>query len=315
MNTSYSPVGLQIDNLRIAGKALSETQIAELRNAGGSVSTANTVSDGTTQLQAEFGDTGSGAGADMLNAEEQAILEARAGDSLTPALEYESDEAAIIAKLERDLAAERQKVSELEAELAALRAETESSSTPADNSTGTRPVPVGDPVYSNVAGLDGNTILTNEIEGFFLRSITLTDGAADLPCEYTYGVADDLMPTTTPYAGSLPGCSSYGQHWLGVNLPDSVISRLAVCGRGTGSANQISGLRVWGQYVAGDGSLSYRPSASEYFNDTCNGDWSPSVVCPADTVGTGIVVHGRTTRDGLPTITGLQLICRSVGMR
>jgi hypothetical protein len=191
------------------------------------------------------------------------------------------------------------------------------------------PVPVGNPVYSDIAGLEGVEIRQLDSAGQFLRRINL-DGAhpvpgptAILPCRLAIsngaggaipvlnvGACNDVPQGATIYTGP------------SVSLSDSVISRIQVCGRqaSTSGPNRINGLRVWGQTVNSDGSLTYQPSSDAAWDRAFSycaqeASWSPNVLCPGNTVGTGLVAHVRITADGLSTITGLQLICRLVGLQ
>lgn len=298
-NVNYAPQGVAIDELRIIGSALGHEQLAN--------------------LQTSPTGTATGTGGSPLFIQEMPDSEIALGDRNAPALEYESEEAAIIAQLERDLAAERQRNAELERELEELRGQLDQASGSSGGSSGSggaggnQAGPVGEPVYTSVLGVSTNDIKSIDLNDRFLNRIKLSHDDDRMPCSISVGTGvsgqysnDDVWETGRCATG---GSSGY----IWVALSDSVISRLEIC---SGPDDEVAGLRVWGQHVAEDGSQSYRPSASTNQMSECNDNWLPqSVLCPGDTVGTGVVAHAKSSSGKGVYVTGLQLICRRVGIQ
>ena len=198
------------------------------------------------------------------------------------------------------------------------------SSPPADSAPAQRsPVPVGEPQFSSVAGVQGTEIRQLDLQSEFLNQVFLRYGLKGsygyLPFRIITSTADGQGRATVELSGYSDDATSDKMFWI--SSTETAIGRIEVCGRpGSSGPNRISGLRIWSMHVTDNGSLRYRPAAeqewiSEYSHCVNDAAWSPSVLCPGDTVGTGLVAHSRTTNDGINVLTGLQLICRNVSLQ
>ena len=92
------------------------------------------------------------------------------------------------------------------------------------------------------------------------------------------------------------------------------IGRIRVCNRN--SNDRLKGIQIWGDQINADGTTTYREETDSEEFPNCNGHWSSSVLCPGDTLATGLVVHANDLGgDDRAEIVGLRLICRSIGVR
>ena len=78
---------------------------------------------------------------------------------------------------------------------------------------------------------------------------------------------------------------------------------------------------MWGDHISDDGTALYRPDDRAELEYTNCGQWQQDVSCPVGSKATGVLIHhdmytgvfGNSTP--VATITGLQLICRDIGLR
>ena len=76
-----------------------------------------------------------------------------------------------------------------------------------------------------------------------------------------------------------------------VSLGSAAIGRLDVCN--SSFNRRLKGIRIWGETINDDGSTSFYPGSDSEEFPNCDGNWSPSVMCPGDRLATGVVVDVR----------------------
>ncbi len=201
----------------------------------------------------------------------------------------------------------------------------------------TMPHAVGDPVFSSVSGYAGDIIKRVDLEysgdaapgaiqqfGFMNR---IEWGEKnDRPCRIEVGgVLPDLRyDLAGAYSAreTVRGCGSGDSGTVQLSSGDppvvfgedeiSVIGRLQVCNNNNRN-RRLKGLRIWGDRINADGTTTYLPNADSDEFANC-AEWGSSVFCPADTVGTGLVIHATQASGDNEQIVGLQLICRSISI-
>jgi len=166
----------------------------------------------------------------------------------------------------------------------------------------------GNPSFTRVAGYVGGNQRRVDLGEEFLTRIRLHSPSGDgRACRlWANGQKLDLCNGVPEPAPSN----------ITVELTGSVIGRLSVC-----KAGGLTGLQVWGDVIEADGSSRYEPAASKDELPACgewggvfDNYWSASMVCAPGQHGTGLVVHSNDV-GSQEVIIGLQLICRSVGVR
>lgn len=175
------------------------------------------------------------------------------------------------------------------------------------------PHPVGDPVTSNVSGFNsGKSYIIDLVDKFMVR--LGWDEKADVPCRlgvfanggHNRGVELDC-PKTVQATILVP---FYSENT--VDLDGAAVGRLQVCNNG--NANQrMKGVRIWGDVINDDGSTVYLQHQDEKSLPNC-ANWDASVMCPLDTLATGVIVYASDTSGSNEQIVGLSLICRHIGV-
>jgi hypothetical protein len=191
-----------------------------------------------------------------------------------------------------------------------LLPEVESESAPAtesDSALPPGPYGQGNPSFTNVAGSVGGTATAVDLGEEFLQRVRLyrTGPYADA-CRIFVNDRELDMCKRAPEAPET----------ITVELSQSVIGRVSVCAWGT-----VLGMQVWGDVIDPDGSTRYVPASDKAQFSSCAqlvasdpNVWSSSMMCGAGKLATGLVVHSHD-RGTHTAISGLQLICRSIGVR
>lgn len=325
---------MAIDDVRVYATALTPEQVAAIRDAGAAA-----------QAVADSGDTGSCQGsADCAAGTYCAVDGACYPDSQlpvgytppsgTPSF-YKGDGVEVALEdrpagpLDITYASEEEALAAAEArerQAAELEAQRQAEAKAEEDSTVLRPVPVGEPRFSGVAGHVGQNKRTLDLEDQFLHWIGWWE-EADSPC--LVAIASE---GGEGYIDLEVGCHSNVKLKLfyrsrdkavkQVYLSPSVVGSIAVCNNNPAAllneALRLKGVRVSGELINDDGSTTYVPASDEAHLQNC-ATWSPVNLCPTSPVhmATGLIVHsndaGGTGR--FEDIVGLQLICRQVGLR
>ncbi len=201
-----------------------------------------------------------------------------------PNPQYDSPEAAEEAARQRAEAQEAQYVQDQQQALAPDR----------------KPRPVGAPKLSGLSGYEGEEIDMFDMRSEFIHTMTWWE-KNNRPCRLELN-GDKAVGCSDLYLS--PQTVSLGD--------DTAIGSIEVCS--TSNDNQrMKGIRVSGDKVNADGSTTYWPNASTARRPNCS-EWHKAVLCPSNTLATGVVLHRN--RGGLSNeeIVGLQLICRAIGM-
>lgn len=164
--------------------------------------------------------------------------------------------------------------------------------------------------YSAVSGtVSGNTKIL-DLSDTFMNTIFWRE-ANNKPCFFQIdSLGDDASSETwSPCTGV--GFAATFDTGARVSLEaDTAIGRLQVCQSKSG---RIKGIRVYGDRINPDGTTTYHPaiSTSEFTNCKV---WKQDVLCPSGTLSSGLVIH-YDSGGSRPAATGLQLVCRGVGVR
>lgn len=169
------------------------------------------------------------------------------------------------------------------------------------------PYGFGNPTFTQVAGTVGGNQRRIDLGENFLNRIRLYRvSASSSPCRIWAN--DEELDLCRNYPAPNP-------ETIEVALQDSVIGRLSACVGGA-----LLGLQVWGDVIAADGSTRYEPASSRAQFSSCAEllaysmeNWTSSKMCQAGSLATGIVVHSNDL-GYFESISGLQLICRQVGL-
>jgi hypothetical protein len=182
--------------------------------------------------------------------------------------------------------------------------------------TGT-PVPVGDPVLTSRSGFAGDVARTVDLVDSFMSRIFWRE-EADRPCIVTVRSGDTGDAETL----SLPGCGAVtverdNTGFVELQLADEpdtavAIGQLQVCNNANDN-KRLKGLRIWGDRINSDGSTTYIPNSDEDTMPNC-ARWRTSVLCGPGYAATGLVVHATNASGNNQQITGLQMICRRIGL-
>lgn len=194
--------------------------------------------------------------------------------------------------------------------------ESEGESAPEPSSPSGKPRPIGEPSYTGVAGFAGDTQRSLDFGSSFLTHIWW-DESSDRPCEFTIkGWGPHEHDEGTAYETTRVGssCPAGGSgHYVQLDRDtESAIGRIEVCNN-TNSRKRLKGIRIWGSRINDDGSKTYMPTGDSRFLPNCD-TWSSSQMCGVDKVATGIVLHATQIGSDRAQVTGLQLICRAVGL-
>ena len=93
----------------------------------------------------------------------------------------------------------------------------------------------------------------------------------------------------------------------------SVIGQIQVCHNDRDN-RRVKGLRINGSRIRRDGTLVVEGNADAAERPNCR-KWAPAVICPENTMATGLVVHATEASGDNEQIVGLQLICREVSIQ
>jgi len=174
-------------------------------------------------------------------------------------------------------------------------------------------------IFTSVAGFEGENKHTLDLGEKFLREIAWND-KADIPCAIGIGSEYNGLARLVNDQDALHfGCTNIQPFSLqgpgfdySAGLDTSVIGSIEVCSGFT--SKRLKGVRVSGNHVNANGSLTYVPVSDADSLARC-GRWSGINMCPNFHVGTGLIVHTDDRSGDKELIVGLQLICKKVGVR
>ena len=200
--------------------------------------------------------------------------------------------------------------------------------------------PAGEKRYSGVSGTQGDILVELElflpsmrVQGAFATAwLTAVEWAEtlDRPCgvrikglrpiEYAGGRVHENWDDEKFLMGC-EGAGLLGQELVFADLNQgspsplnggdaSAISRIQVCHNDRDN-RRMKGLRIYGSRIGTDGSIIQENNADATELPNCR-RWAPAVICPADTMGTGLVIHATEASGTNQQIVGLQLICREI---
>jgi hypothetical protein len=239
-------------------------------------------------------------------------------------LAYASEEEALAAAEARERQAAQDELARQQNELEAQRVAESGSPIEEETTTDLRPVPVGEPRFSGVAGHVGQNKRTLDLQDQFLHRIAWFE-SSDSPCRIAIAgldVASEAQLDVGCPRNIRPFGLFLSDQARSVELTDSVIGSIAVCNNNPralyNEALRLKGIRVSGARIADDGTTTYVPASDEDSLRNC-AEWSIPNLCPVNPthLATGLIVHSNdsgSTGDN-EDIVGLQLICRQVGLR
>ena len=189
-------------------------------------------------------------------------------------------------------------------------------------------MPTGPVAESEVAGRAGSIrrdmMFPGWPDGAFLNGISWKE-SGDRPCEFgTSGWfpssdgANHFNPTGSLTVGSncsdsvLPIFDSNNRVSLN-NLSWAAITSLRVCNNDNDNF-RLKGISIQGTPINEDGTLGVEGNVDAHELSNCN-RWSGLVRCGAGKVATGIRLHASQARGDRAQVTGMQLLCQSVGTR
>lgn len=239
-------------------------------------------------------------------------------------LTYASEEEALAAAEARERQAAQDELARQQNELEAQRVMESNAPVREETTTDLRPIPVGEPRFSGVAGHVGQNKRTLDLRDQFLHQIAWFE-SSDSPCRIAIAGLDVASETQLD-VGCPRNIRPFGlflsDQSRSVELTDSVIGSIAVCNNNPralyNEALRLKGIRVSGERIADDGTTTYIPASDEDSLRNC-AVWSIPNLCPVNPthLATGLIVHSNdsgSTGDN-EDIVGLQLICRQVGLR
>lgn len=183
-------------------------------------------------------------------------------------------------------------------------------SSPPQQTTVTVTGPTGDPRYSAITGTAAGNTRIIDLEDTFISGIMWRE-KNNKPCNFQFWTLDhdfggkDWSPCTG--FGATPVFDTGHE----VRLEQgTAIGRIQVCE--SGGSKRIKGIRIYGDRINEDGTTTYHPAMAKDDLANCS-TWKQDVLCPTGTLSTGIVIH--FVEGSTPAATGLQLVCRAVGVR
>ncbi|HKL62900.1 MAG TPA: LamG-like jellyroll fold domain-containing protein [Woeseiaceae bacterium] len=234
---------------------------------------------------------------------EQAIAE-RVAENRPPEIGYASEEEAVAAaeRREQERLEEERRQAEAEAQAAAAAGPPEFYPAPPESIT-------------QYSGSIGSIERRVDLIGFETFFHALAWGERrDRPCHVRVRAGDE-QETSISFA-----CSGWGL-WGDPNMrsvataPDAPVYAIQVCNNSRNAKRRLKGVRVWGAKINPDGTTSPANVNDEEELNNCN-DWAPRRTCPDNQIATGVVVMANDAGgDDKADITGLRLICHSVGIR
>ncbi len=201
---------------------------------------------------------------------------------------------------------------------------------PPDTAPARNPIllPSGPVVASAVAGRSGSIrrdmTFPSYYEGAFLNAITWKE-SGDRPCEFGtrgwipssdgvnhFGATGSIKVGSNCSDSALPIFDSNKR----VSLNDqtfAAITSLRVCNNDNNNF-RLKGITIQGTHINEDGSLGLEANVDSHELTNCK-VWSDLVRCESGKVATGIRLHASPARGDRAQVTGMQLLCQSVGAR
>ncbi|HNP62309.1 MAG TPA: hypothetical protein PKH39_00155 [Woeseiaceae bacterium] len=176
------------------------------------------------------------------------------------------------------------------------------------------PQPVGNPVYSMVAGFTGEIQTSLDLETEFLHEIEWDQKNAS-PC-IIFVKADDAnkaggekkLDVGCPRELSSVGAKSSRV----VRLYPNVVTEIRVCNSRRGTT-KLKGIQIGGATIKDDATLLYGGASDAESYTNCK-EFTGPMLCPNHWAATGLVVHSADIRSDKGFISGLQLICRRISV-
>lgn len=181
--------------------------------------------------------------------------------------------------------------------------------------SGGEPYAVGDiseAQFSAIAGYQGESTEILDLGARFLTLIGWGE-RGDVPCRITPSSREtgtrDRLSRTSKRCGKNSNNSDSDPSL--VKLYESVITSIDVC---SSSSTRMKGIRIAGDRVNQDGSIKNILETDQAEKPNCN-SWSGPKLCPSNRVASGLVVHWAESSGTKEMIVGLQLICRTIGVK
>ena len=175
--------------------------------------------------------------------------------------------------------------------------------------------PKGEKKYSSISGVRGDSSSSFELDSSFIGRIDWRE-AHDKPCLFTIAQYDnnDVRTDWNHCTSNLDAMfnGGYSQTFL---QPHQAIGRLQICQSNQPGSKRLKGITIWGDRIRSDGSTVYEPDAYSKAEKANCGKWMQDVSCPLNTKATGLILHYNGGPYGNSAVTGLQLICREIGVR
>ncbi|NNL88562.1 MAG: LamG domain-containing protein [Marinicaulis sp.] len=167
-----------------------------------------------------------------------------------------------------------------------------------------KPRPVGEPKFSGLSGYEGATTKMVDLKTDFLHHIEWWE-RGDRPCRIALNGEENWGCGETESLHKSVGLYPY---------PDqAAVGSIEVCSS-FNSNRRLKGIRIRGDRINADGSTVYWPNVQTEALNNCK-EWHNPVLCPSDTLATGMIVHYNES--GIMDsreIVGLQLVCRAIGV-
>lgn len=178
-----------------------------------------------------------------------------------------------------------------------------------------KPRPIGDRKYSAISGFEGAETVVLDLESKFLNEIDWLE-ASDTPCEIR--INNQVSKSWCPMSFLSLDIDGNESSKASVSVAERdrtiAVGSVEVCSSGN-DRKRLKGIRVVGDWIKEDGSIVYAPEAiSKRERPNCR-EWDHAVLCPSGTAATGLIAHSNSSSSKVIEIVGLQLICRAVAVR
>ncbi len=319
INFGWGSDKVAIDDIRIFSRALSEAEIASVRNGeniqqagnGSVIDPSITPPDeDVTFTDPILGGTRQSDGAPTEGKEPQD------GDSSNPFDLSQTPPEGGIPSSDPIVGEGRQDDGEVRTTEAPAGSSTETPS--GDGNKETRLRPVGPPYYTALSGSAAYFRDDIDLEDKFIRGIAIAE-SRDRPCTLRIIAREGIAADD----GISYGCDardniaiSWVDYPISLAFPkgNHFISKIQVCDSKNTRNHRVKGLQIWGHKINEDGSLTLVETGQSKLSNNC-GSLQATATCPPGTLATGVTVHAndkKRNRDKAD-ITGIALICRAVG--
>lgn len=189
------------------------------------------------------------------------------------------------------------------------------------------PIPFGAPTLSGVAGKTGDVQYIGDLGDGFLNGFYWTQPGGN-PCSFmitgwrlsqdpSVEGREELRDMHATGCAASASALQGSDHHVALDRPlESAIGRIEVCNAANDS-QRMTGIRAWGSWITDAGTMLYINNEKSHSVGGCD-EWSSSMLCGSNKVATGVVVYANERvigETGTGSITGIQLICRQLGVR